>query len=228
MQTTTTVFFDIDGTLLDTDGAGRDAFARALTCVLGGDDDLRYVSFAGATDLNLLRKMTEDRGEEHCNDREQRFFDALERELRAVLNRDNVHIFEGVVELLKAISVRDDVQLGLITGNAEKTAEIKLAPHNLNRFFSFGAYGDEEACRRDIAGLAVERAKTRLPLGNRFGRMIIIGDTPSDIDAAKAIGASVLAVASGRFTEDALERAGADLVLTDLCDTARIMSWLFP
>lgn len=221
MEKDTCILFDIDGTLVDTHGAGRDAFTRAICETLCIIDDLRHISFAGATDLNVFHTLCEKHHITSNPDREKQFFQRLEEYLTDALHRDNMVLFPGVTELLDALTAHPQIDLGLLTGNAGNCARVKLAPFNLNHYFPFGAYGNEFAVRSDIARCALQRAIERS--GNPNLRMIVIGDTPLDILAAQSINATSLAVATGQYSTEELHAAGADHVLPSLADTLDIL-----
>jgi len=221
----TLVLFDIDGTLLDTSGAGRRAFAQALEDAFGWGAEAQTLSFAGATDLDLLERIAQRRGTTLTPDRVEDFFARLPGTLRTALAAEPPRVYPGVRDLLAVLSARADVHLGLVTGNIESCAWVKLESCGLHDHFDLGAFGHEHADRRAIARLARTRAEQRLP-GASFRTCCLIGDTPSDIRAAHAIGARALAVATGGFTAAQLGDAGATWVLESLADTDRILGHL--
>lgn len=210
---------DIDGTLLDTRGAGRAAFARTVRAVFGWADDLSWVSFAGATDLDVLRRIGERHGRSFDAEETDRFFERLAFELEAALQAAPPAVFPGVRELLAALSAFPEALLGLVTGNTEACARIKLRHAGLHGHFMLGAFGHEHGDRVEIARLALRRAE-RHARGGRLDPVVLIGDTPSDIAAARAIGARAVAVATGAYGAAALRAAGADLVVETLADPA--------
>jgi phosphoglycolate phosphatase len=220
------VLFDIDGTLLDTRGAGQRSFVRALETVFGWRDDIAYVSFAGNTDLNVLQQVMAAHGRE-LNDADRRaFFARLPVELEQAAGGVELTLYPGVRELLEALSDDPRALLGLVTGNIEACARIKLRQCDLHGHFVLGAFGDEQADRGRIARLARQRLQAALPPGARLGACYLVGDTPFDIAAASSIGAVSVAVATGKFDRDALRQAGADHVLTDLSDTSAVLRLL--
>lgn len=226
MSGPTLILFDIDGTLLDTSGAGRRAFAQALDTAFGWRGDADSISFAGATDLDLLLRIAERRGRALSPGDVEGFFALLPATLQTALATEPPHVYPGVRDLLHALSGRADARLGLVTGNIESCAWVKLQACGLHEHFVLGAYGHEHADRRDIARLAVERLSGQLPIGQSFARRFLIGDTPSDIAAGLAISAGAIAVATGSFSEERLRTAGATHVVSDLSDTPHLLRLL--
>ena len=223
MTDITAVLFDIDGTLVDMRGAGRKSFVRALKSVFGWDDDISYVNFAGNTDLNVLLQVAAHHGVTLSPQEQKRFFAQLPVELKQTAAQAELVIYPGVRELLEALSLDRRVMLGLVTGNVAASARIKLQQFDLHNHFILGAYGDDHADRMDIARLALLRIENRMKEDHHLRACFLIGDTPSDILAAKSIAASAIAVATGKFNAKDLQDAGADHVLTDLSDTKNVL-----
>ncbi len=217
------VLFDIDGTLLDMRGVGRQSFVRALESTFGFKDDLPYINFAGNTDLNVLQQVMAHHGRKLSEDDCTRFHEQLPLELAAASHKAELILYPGVRDLLEKLSATPGLILGLVTGNVEACAWIKLQQFNLHNHFVLGAFGDEHADRNNIAALALERVRTRLKPGQALDACFLVGDTPNDIAAAHSIGAVSVAVATGKFTTEALKAAGADVVLPDLSDVPCVM-----
>lgn len=224
----TIVLFDIDGTLLDLKGAGRRAFVRAIEAVFGWRDDIRYVNFAGNTDLNVLEQVMAAHGQPLKEGDAGRFFAQLPRELErtAAEPGGDRTIYPGVRELLERLSARPDVCLALVTGNIESCARFKLRQFDLHDHFVLGAFGNDHADRGRIAELALRRVLGSLPPDHPVRGRYLIGDTPFDIAAARAVDAVAIAVATGKFNVDELRAAGAHHALPDLGDTARVLRLL--
>ena len=223
-HTTAAVFFDIDGTLLNAGGAGRRAFARAMEAAFGIRDSMEWVEFAGATDLDILRQVMERQHRPPTQDAADRFFAALTPVLREEMGRAPHAPMPGVTNLLTALSRVPGMMLGLVTGNIGPCARLKLEAAGIHGHFTLGAYGHEHGNRNMIAHMALDRARRHCL--HPSARVTLIGDTPSDISAAHAIGARCLAVATGRHTLPELQAAGADWVLPDLKETDRILKWI--
>ena len=226
MTELTVVLFDIDGTLLDMRGVGRQSFVCALKSVFGWDDDIPYINFAGNTDLNVLHQVMEAHGRLLKDDDRRRFFERMPVDLAQTASEAELILYPGVRELLEKLSADPRVMLGLVTGNVEACARIKLSQFDLHEHFVLGAFGDDHADRIEIARLAIRRVRDRLKPGQGIGMLFLIGDTPFDIAAAKSIHANSIAVATGKFTVDTLEKAGADHVLKDLSDTEQVSRFL--
>ena len=221
----TIVFFDIDGTLLHIRGAGRRAFTLALKDVFGLEDEIEYINFAGATDLQVLEDVTRNHDHTLRDGDAERFFVALEKAFRVTVNEGEATLFPGVRELIESLSSDDRYLLGLITGNIESCARMKLKRFHLHGHFFLGAFGHEHADRTEIARLAMTRARTGADRATGE-RCYLVGDTPSDVRAAHAIGATAVAVATGSFSQDALTEAGADHVFEDLGNLENVLNVL--
>jgi phosphoglycolate phosphatase len=221
---TCAVWFDIDGTLLSAGAAGRRAFARALADTEAMEDDLVWVRFAGATDLDILRQCRRRHGRPEATETAERFFSALELRLREELTAHPPALFPGVRELIAALARAPGVLVGLITGNTGPCAGIKLETAGIHGPFALGAYGHEHGDRIEIARLALARARRHGLAAD--APMALVGDTPDDIAAGHAIGARVLAVATGHHDVKALTAAGADRVEPNLSDTDVLRRWL--
>jgi phosphoglycolate phosphatase-like HAD superfamily hydrolase len=226
MTRVTVVLFDIDGTLLDMRGAGRQSFVRALKSVFDWDDDIQYIRFAGNTDLHVLQQVMEAHGRTLTDHDRRRFFERIPVDLAQTAAETELVIYPGVRELLEKLSADPRVVLGLVTGNVEACARIKLRQCDLHEHFVLGAFGDEHADRAQIARLALARVRASLKPGQNIGALFLIGDTPFDVAASKRIHATSIAVATGQFGVNALQAAGADHVLTDLSNTEQVSRFL--
>lgn len=208
------VLFDIDGTLVDVKGAGRRSFIRALKETWDVDDALDDVKFGGATDLGVLAQL---RKRLHLPDAHDRaFFRAMSAVLLAELQKDRPHVYAGVHDCLARLVADDGTLLGFVTGNAMRCAHVKVEQAGIDfTEFDVGGYGDEHADRNELAALAKARAERA---HGAFERVVLIGDTPSDIFAARSIGARAVGVTTGHAPRTALVDAGADVVLDSLAD----------
>lgn len=213
------VLLDIDGTLLTTDGAGREAFSAAIKTVFGWLDDLAWVSFAGATDLGLLHTICGRYGRHPTAPEITEFFLQLAVELRLRLRPHRVRVLPGVRQFLALLQRRADVTVALLTGNSRSGAQIKLRSAGLDLEPLRGGFGDERADRCELARTTYEREGG----AGRWRRVWVVGDTPADVRAAEAIHACSLAVATGHHSVAELGAAGATQAvnrLTEVLDLA--------
>ncbi len=221
----TIVLWDIDNTLLYTGGAGSLGMARAFRDLYGVEDAFRRIEFSGRTDAAILRDATvaHSVGGEWPAEM-LRFVDAYVPHLRAALGEvTGGRLMPGVAEALAALASEPSVVSGLGTGNFRRGGQIKLDHFGLGRYFPgvVGGFGEDAEDRAVVIGTAI----TRLLDGAHDGaRVVVIGDTPHDVAAAKANGAVALAVATGRDSTETLLAAGADHALEDLSDLDRVMS----
>lgn len=222
------VFFDIDGTLLLTDGAGRVALRTAMEAVYGTSGRLDGYHFHGKTDPQIVMELMTGAGLELDEVRSRlpdvfaAYVERLELELDARRGSGRIYLLPGVLELLDALERRDDVVLGLLTGNLEEGARLKLAAAKVRWVFDVGAYGSDAAERNEIARIAVDRCRSRWGEGAP-GAVVVVGDTPEDVACARAVGGFAVAVATGRHGFAELEEAGADAVFADLGDTRAVV-----
>ena len=216
------LLFDIDGTLILSGGAGRRAFERAFLELYGIHKAMENYPPQGKTDYLIAAELIERHLKRPPREGEverviERYVHYLPEE---VARSEGYRVLPGVYAALERLAQRPDVLLGLATGNVREGARIKLARAQLNRYFSFGAFG-ETFVRRDIVlrareeGLRQARAR-----GLRQPRVIVIGDTPLDVEAARLAGAEVVIVQTGPSTPEELEAARPDLLVPTLEDPA--------
>ena len=224
----TLVLFDIDGTLVLTGGAGLRAMNRACAEIAGIENALDgHVPLAGRTDWIILRDVMDRVGRELDDDLyralRDRYVERLGEEIQ-LEGRGPKGVMPGIRELLDALETRPDVFLGLLTGNFERGARIKLEYFDLWRYFRCGAFGDDAADRNALVPFAVDRARgCGLEKDVSGDRVLVVGDTPHDVACAFAAGAVPVAVATGSYTSDQLRAAGAEHVFEDLSDTAAFL-----
>lgn len=220
------VLFDIDGTLLWSDGAGRRAMTAALEELFGGAGPTEY-RYDGKTDPQIVRDLMRAAGHDDATIDARmgplaaRYLARLEQELA-----DGAHtrLFPGVVPLLDALEAREDVTLGLLTGNLRAGAALKLHAAGLDiGRFRVGAFGSDHHHRPALPAVAQRRAREVLGLDVPGRAMIVIGDTPADIECAHAGGAHAIAVATGRYTVDELAAHVPLAVFPTLADTHAVM-----
>ncbi len=220
------ILFDIDGTLVNTGGAGRDALHWALTTEFAVADPFQ-VNLSGRTDRGITRELFDAHAIPHTDENWQRFQQAYLVGLLDHLPRRKGYVLPGVVALLHALRNTPDVALGLLTGNVREGARRKLAFYGLEEHFAFGGFGDHQHDRDDVAREAL--VASRLHVGEELAsdRIWVIGDTPLDVRCARAIGAKVVAVATGSHPIEELELSRPDLAVDDLTATEKLLARLF-
>lgn len=222
------ILFDIDGTILLTSGAGVKAMDDAGRELFGEGFTMEGIEFSGRldtliwNDLVELNRIPPDRRDH------DRFRALYGGKLAARLAANpTARLLPGVADLVDRLSREPKVTVGLLTGNYPETGRLKIRHAGLDPdLFTVAAWGCEGGCRRDLTPLAIERhAKAS---GRRLDSqaVVIIGDTPHDVDCAKAHGCRAIAVATGAFSVESLWEAGADLAVADLSDTSMLMEWL--
>jgi phosphoglycolate phosphatase len=221
------VLWDIDGTLVDTAGYGRQAFDDAFEELFGRRPQGR-VPFAGRTDHQIALSILELGGVEDAAAHSYlpRMWEALAGALarKKDVIRAEGRVFPGAREALEAVEAEDGFVQSLVTGNIEANAAVKLAAFGLERLveLEIGGYGsDPHGARSDL--VTVARGRTERKYGIRPHSVALVGDTPLDVAAAREADARAVAVASGPYGPDELRAAGADAVLEDLRDTAAVL-----
>jgi phosphoglycolate phosphatase len=211
------LLFDVDGTLVSTGGAGAVAWKQAFEELHGIPADIGEFTDAGMTDPDVGAKTFEALLGREPTPRElaQLIQRRLEHLPEAIAQSEGYRVLPGVRERLKQLS-RDGHLLGLITGNGDGAAFVKLSRGDLMRWFSFGAYATAGEDRADIVRRAVQRGEAMLGCDVPNSDIFVIGDTPLDIQAAHAADCTAIAVATGHFDVAALREAGADHVLVTL------------
>jgi phosphoglycolate phosphatase len=225
------ILFDIDGTLLTAQGAPRRAFHRAMLEVYGTAGPIATHAFDGKTDPQIARELLELAGVAPAVIRAglDALWSAYLRELRLEFAQPDhaTLVLPGVSSLLAELERRQErVLLGLLTGNIDRGAALKLESAGITTAFRLGAYGSDHERRDLLPPVAVRRARELT--GHDFGGadVIVIGDTPHDITCGRALGVRAVGVATGRFGVDELAAAGAGAVLADLSDTAAALDAL--
>ena len=221
------VLFDIDGTLLNSGGLGRASMQRALGMVFGSPGNPAY-RYDGKTDKQIVRDVMrlEGHSDEHIDSRMEKLIELYLEGLRtgAKSGKFNVRPLEGVPELLDALDAREDVVLGLLTGNVEPGARTKLTAAGINPDrFRVNAFGSDHEHRPELPAIAQRRASETLGLDIAADRLIVIGDTPADIECGRALGAKAIGVASGHYTVEQLEAHNPYAVFPSLKNTQQVL-----
>ncbi len=222
------VLFDIDGTILLTDGAGKRAIQRALEEVFGGAGPADH-RFDGKTDPQIVRELMRLTGhsDEHIDARMALLLDRYVEYLREELSAgaDGVTVMPGIPALLDVLRVRDDVILGLLTGNLRDGAYAKLGAAGIDPLqFRVGAYGSDHETRAELPAVAQRRALEELGLDISGADVVVIGDTPADIQCGRGIGARAIGVATGHYTVEDLQQHHPVAVFVDLSSTHEVVN----
>ena len=212
------LLFDIDGTLMDSGGAGLRAMETAFHEKYGAKSTLEGITLAGNTDMRILREIFDNLKIEHDDKEVLKLKEAYLRHLSTEIENPSLHIKPGIEQLLSHLLTMDNVELGLLTGNIREGAEIKLKAVGIAHYFYFGAYGSDHWDRNMLLPYAVDRFRSISGINVPHEDCVVIGDTPLDVHCARPYGATALAVLTGYSTREALAEAGPDAIMEDLSD----------
>lgn len=215
------LLFDVDGTLVTTDGAGLRAIRHALVSTYGHAGVLDQYDLSGKTDRRIVFDVMGGAGlaPEAIKSGLDGCFEAYARALvEEIGDGRRITVLPGIAEALRRLAARHDVLLGLVTGNIEEGARIKLTPPGLWPYFRTGSFGSDHADRRLLPSLAARRAHALTGQAFRREQVVVIGDTPLDIDCARSFGARAVAVATGRYDSRELARHQPDHLLPSFAD----------
>ena len=223
------ILFDIDGTLCLTGRAGWRAMNRACEDVLDAADPMAAVEFAGRTDWSILRDVMAKYGrtldEGMLADLRDRYVRYLEVEIQQP-GTGVKDVMPGIRPLLDALQRRTDVALALLTGNFIEGARIKLEYFDLWKYFRCGAFGGDAASRNDLVPVALTRARECGLVNGQPSKVLVVGDTPNDVECALVAGATPVGVATGGYSADDLRASGAEIVFDDLSDAGPFLQLL--
>lgn len=223
MKKTKLVLFDIDGTILTSGGAGERSLSRAVKERFGADEDLSQIEIAGKTDTGIARRIFEKHGIELSPENLASFFDCYLSHLARELPKSDGTILPGILELLEELKKLPHVALALLTGNLSAGAKLKLTHYGVWEFFTFGAFADDHHDRNLLGPFAKKRALEIHGVEIEPSQTYVLGDTPHDIDCGRAFGARTVAIATGKFSVQALEAHHPDFVFSDLSDVADVI-----
>jgi phosphoglycolate phosphatase len=209
------MLFDIDGTLIDSGEAGSRSLNLSFAELFSIRDAFHGISMAGKTDTEIIKEGMLKHGISTDGNLNVAIYTYL-RHLRREIDNERRHLKPGIYELLEELSITKDVHLGLLTGNIEPGARIKLDPFDLNKYFPTGAFGSDDEDRNKLLPIALKRFEERCRRKIRVNECLIVGDTPRDVQCAKIYEARSLGVATGPYSIDELKEAGADYVMKDL------------
>lgn len=211
------LLFDIDGTLVRVNDAGRTALTRAVSALTDRPISTENVSFSGRTDPDIFEAVLAENDLPTSDEAIQDALDAYVETMRRLLSPDHVRLMPGVRPLLARLDEQPDVHLGLVTGNLEPIAYQKLSLHGLAGYFPVGAFGSDHADRNRLPALAVQRAARHTGRALRPDEhATVIGDTAHDIQCAQIAGARAVAVCTGRYERGELSRHNPDLLFDTL------------
>src|SRR5690349_22159750 len=220
------LLFDIDGTLVNTGGAGVESLKATVRNRFRSGDDLRDIEIAGKTDRaimrDILRKYQVDPTEENIISFAGEYIDGLP----LYLSRTRGRVLPGIQQLLERLKPQPHIVLALLTGNLQEGARLKLQHYGLWHFFEFGAFADDHHDRNELVGFARKRA--HLMHGHDFDAadIDVIGDTNHDIACGKAFGARTIAVATGSWSREQLQGCTPDFLFDDLSSTDNVIERL--
>jgi phosphoglycolate phosphatase len=225
LEKTHLVLFDIDGTIMNTDGAGNQSFVNALSQVFDREFSAEGYSSSGKTDTQIALELAEifgvDRAdtEAHLDEIRDIYLAGLEREIAST----EPTVLPRARELVAAVATEGSCVTGLLTGNFEPAAWIKLGRIGLSEPFEMGAFGDGARARSELPDRAVDRAKELTGQTFRNKEVVIIGDTPNDVACGRHLNVKSIAVATGRYTEAELAKENPDYLFADFTDTDRVV-----
>jgi phosphoglycolate phosphatase len=220
------LLWDIDGTLITTGAAGQQAIVRATAERFGGDGDLDGVEVAGRTDTGIAQQILRKYGEPIKDENVRAFLDHYVRLLAEELPRRHGRVLPGVLELLQRSAQQPDTTLGLLTGNLERGAKLKLEHYGLWHFFAFGAFSDDHHDRNELGAFALSRALEGTGIDFPGPQVDVIGDTGHDIACGKAFGTRTVAVATGSWSREQLAERQPDFLFDDLSNVDEVIQTL--
>lgn len=220
------LLFDIDGTLIDSGGAGVYALRDVLEEKWGISSDLEGIEVAGKTDVSIVRQILRSQELAESEENIADFLALYAEGLRRELPRRDGRVLPGIEHLLPRLQENSSNVLALLTGNIERGAKRKLEHYGLWHFFGFGAFADDSHDRNALGPFAIKRALEKHGIDFAGEAIDVIGDTPHDIACGKAIGARTVAVATGKFSQADLAKCEPDELFEDFFDVDEVISRL--
>jgi phosphoglycolate phosphatase len=218
--------FDIDGTILNSGSAGKTAMVQAFADEFQVDALFEGLQTAGRTDRAIAHDIFNHHQHELNEEKFQQFVTTYKRLLPEHLSQSNGMILPGVEKLIQVLHSREDIDLGLLTGNYRDGARLKLSHYDFYHYFEFGGFGDVHLHRDDVAKEALEVIHQRHDEDFDRKRIWVIGDTPADVQCGRAINAQVVAVATGTFSYEELEKTEPDYLFHDFSDYQKFIALL--
>jgi phosphoglycolate phosphatase len=220
------LLFDIDGTLIDSGGAGIQSLKDVLRHQFGVTDELRGIEVAGKTDTGIVHQILRKQKIEVSEENTAAFLDLYVEFLARELPLRKGKLLPGVKELLPRLQARPQNILALLTGNIRRGAQLKLEHYGIWHFFEFGAFADDHHDRNELGAFAQMRAREKHAIDFDATEIDVIGDTPHDIACGKAIGARTIAVATGSFSRPQLAEHRPDRIVDNFADVDAIIAEL--
>lgn len=217
------VLFDIDKTLIKTTKAHGAVFSETFNKVYGIDTNIDIIEHHGMTDLQIVFEVLKKNGldEATIKSKLEEYIKVVLSSFRERINKEEIILLDGVRELLDELN-KKDVLMGLVTGNLEPVAEIKLKMVGLNDYFKVGGFGSDDVNRTNLVKIAIKKAEDNFNF--KFNNNVfLIGDTPRDMKAGKEAGVKTIGVMTGIYLEGQLKEGGADFVLPDLKNKEEIL-----
>ena len=218
------ILFDIDGTLITAGGAGTRSMNLAFNELFAVENAFRNIPMAGKTDIQIMKEGLKTHGLPHWNGNVGKMKSRYIHYLKSEINNPQRTLKPGIKESLDMFKDMN-MPLGLLTGNLEAGAEIKLDACGIYDYFMDGAFGSDHEDRDELLPIAIEKFSA-IGLDFSPGDCVVIGDTPRDVRCAKVHGAFCIAVATGPYSTEDLLRTDADLVVESLKDTGKYMNFI--
>ncbi len=218
------ILYDIDGTLVDTGGAGTRSMNYAFHRLFGIEDAFRAIPMAGKTDFQIMREGLKAHGLPYMDGNVEKMMNGYIEFLEKEIDNPHKHLMPGIMESLQLLKEME-MSLGLLTGNLEKGASIKLGAFGIKNYFLDGAYGSDDEDRDKLLPVAIKKFAAK---GHEYNAKdcVVIGDTPRDVQCAKVHGANCIAVATGPYSKTELLNTDADIVLDSMEDSEQYMRFL--
>jgi phosphoglycolate phosphatase-like HAD superfamily hydrolase len=218
------ILFDIDGTLIDTGGAGTRSLNKAFFKLFGIENAFKDISMAGKTDIQIMKQGLKAYGFTDSDGNLRDLINAYLHFLKIEIENPRKRLKPGILEMLNLLKAQE-IPLGLLTGNLESGAKIKLGAFGLNEYFLNGAFGSDHEDRDMLLPIALEKF-SRMGFHFSPSDCIVVGDTPRDVRCAKVHGAYCIAVATGPYTKEELLRTQADIVLESFANTKNYIEFI--
>jgi phosphoglycolate phosphatase len=217
------ILWDIDGTLIVSGRAGIFALSRAFQKLHGREPDFAKIEVSGRTDKWIAGQVLEQQGLPATTENIHAFLEAYLEALPEELASRQGRVLPGICELLETFHHRTDIAQGLLTGNLQQGARIKLEHYKVWHYFEFGAFGNDSPLRNELGPHALRRAREKHSVEFAPADTFVIGDTPHDIECGQAIGAKTIGVATGRFSVAELQAHRPTAVFADFADPAAFL-----